>query len=151
VDKPLYGVCSLDALARVAAIEDGFVCPMLDARMGEVYGAVYHYNAGQRETMLPPMAAQVEDVIAMLEGPVHVLGDGATRYRPRIEAILPEASFAAEWRALPRASAVAAEALAVRDAGASGDADAVIPVYLRQAKVDLRGMAAPGSPGQSAP
>lgn len=141
--KPLCAVPTLDALARAAGIREGVVCPLLDARMGEVYGAVYDYHAGQRETRIPAQASAIEALLDSVEGPVYCLGDGAARFRDRIAALLPEAAFAPAWQSCPRAAAVAAEGWALACAGAPSDADAVAPVYLRHAKVDLRGVPAP--------
>ena len=141
--KPLLGVSTLDALARAAGRHDGLVCPMIDAKMGEVFGAVHHYDAGRRETLVPEQAATVEDVLATVKGSVYFIGDGAARYRERIQAVLPEAVFAPSWASVPRASAVAAEAANLAASGADTDAAAVSPVYLRKPKVDMRGVPAP--------
>ncbi|RKY01883.1 tRNA (adenosine(37)-N6)-threonylcarbamoyltransferase complex dimerization subunit type 1 TsaB, partial [Candidatus Poribacteria bacterium] len=39
--KPIVGVPSLDVLAFGVKFFDGLICPLLDARRGEVYGAIY--------------------------------------------------------------------------------------------------------------
>ncbi|MGE7676257.1 tRNA (adenosine(37)-N6)-threonylcarbamoyltransferase complex dimerization subunit type 1 TsaB [Lysinibacillus sp. NPDC094403] len=39
--KPLVGISSLKSLAANASLYDGFICPIFDARRGNVYTAVY--------------------------------------------------------------------------------------------------------------
>ena len=41
---PLVAVPTLDAMARLATVREGVVVPLLDARMKEVFGAVYRLN-----------------------------------------------------------------------------------------------------------
>lgn len=45
-----------DALADAEPLESGVLCPVLDARKGEVYFARYRWKAGELETVEPPAA-----------------------------------------------------------------------------------------------
>ena len=65
---------------------------MIDAYRDQVYGAVYDEGLQPR---VEPVALDPEALLAGLEGPVAVVGDGAQRYRARIEAACPEALFVA--------------------------------------------------------
>jgi len=142
--KPLMGVPTLDAMTRVLPLESGLVCPLLDARMKEVFGAVYRFEAGRREKVAAERACPIE---ALLELPVFsaaqgntgplFLGDGARLYRERILAALPSAWFAPGPSSVPRASAVAGEAFARFEAGESSDPALVTPVYLRQSQAEI--------------
>lgn len=135
---PLAPVPTLDALARLGAVHDGLVCPVLDAKMGEVFGAVYRFEGGQRAKLTGDRVCVVEDLVAGLTGGVRFLGDGAQRYRERIEAVVPEAESVAEPWAVPRASAVALEALALLEQGAcTTDPAAVAAVYLRKSQAEI--------------
>jgi tRNA threonylcarbamoyladenosine biosynthesis protein TsaB len=134
---PLIAVPTLDAMARtVEDLFDGLVCTLLDAKMGEVYGAVYRTTAGQRVKVRPERACQVERLTAGLEGPTCFVGDGAQVYRARIEASVPGAVFAGPAHLAPRAGAVAAEALAMLAAGAPTDPGDAAPVYLRKSQAE---------------
>lgn len=144
LQKPLVGVPTLDAMTQMILCESGLVCPLLDARMKEVFGAVYRFEAGRREKVEPERACAIE---TLLELPVFssgfegisplFLGDGARLYRERILTALPAARFAPGPLSVPRASAVAAEAFARLDAGDYGDAALVAPVYLRQSQAEI--------------
>lgn len=131
---PLVGVPTLDAVARQGALFNGLVCPLIDAKMGEVFGAVYRYQDGKREKLTQDMVAPVERVLECTHEPTLFLGDGAALYRARILTACGRAIFAPPECSLLRASAVAAEAADLLELGISTDAAAVTPVYLRKSQ-----------------
>jgi tRNA threonylcarbamoyladenosine biosynthesis protein TsaB len=132
LERPLIAVPSLDAMARLAAAGGGVVCVLLDARMKEVYGAVYRVQEGHPEKTVPDRVCPVEEILDLLEDGALFTGDGALRCREVIEARFPRARFTPPWLAGPRASAVAAEAFALIAAGCPADPALMSPVYLRQ-------------------
>ena len=133
---PLVGVSTLDAMARLCVVSDGWVCPLLDAKMGEVFGAVYEFNGGRRRKAHSEVVCPVEDILNDLPNGVVFLGDGAEVYRDRIEDSFPGAVFAGGACRFPRASAVGAEALLASEQGASSDPGQVRPVYLRKSQAE---------------
>jgi len=133
---PLVAVPTLDAMTRLGAFRDGLVCPLLDAKMGEVFGALYRFEDGVRTKLTPDRVCLVEDLLRGVEGLVVVLGDAVSRYRARIQAAAPQARFLDEWCAVPRASAVAAEAHALIAAGACTDPALVAAIYLRKSQAE---------------
>ena len=135
-ELPLVAVPTLDAMTRLGVFRDAVVCPLLDAKMKEVYGAVYRFDQGRREKLTADRVCPVEDILEGLEGEVMVLGDGAAVYEDRIRAVLPDASFVAPGCSVPRASAVAAEAMALIEQGINSDAALVSPVYLRKSQAE---------------
>jgi len=137
MERPLLGVPTLDAMTRTSLFHDVLVCPFLDARMGEVYGAVYRYSGTVREKLTPDRVGVVEDLLSSLPaGPAWFLGDGAALYRERIAGRVPGALFATGALAVPRASAVAVEAAMLLEQGAPADPAAAAPVYLRQSQAE---------------
>lgn len=136
VRRPLVGVGTLDALARLAAFYEGLVCPLLDAKMGEVFGAVYRFQGGVGEKLTPDRVCRVEDLLGNLTDAVCFLGEGADVYRDRIEALGLRGFFAPGLSAIPRASAIAAEALVLWEKGIKTDPAAVAPVYLRKSQAE---------------
>ncbi len=89
--KPAAGVGTLEALAWKTGIHDDLLAPTIDARRGEVYGALYRRapNPGGRDTLIeeqPPVVLKPAEWFASLSGrPVIFCGDGAGRYRPLID------------------------------------------------------------------
>lgn len=141
--KPLLAVPTLDALSLLGQCYEGLVCPLLDARMKEVFAAAYRYEGGIRTKQLGdrvcPIEAFLEELTPLLEkvsAPPLFLGDGASLYRERILARRPDARFATGLMNAPRASAVAAEGFQRLAAGDPGDAAAVSPVYLRMSQAE---------------
>ena len=136
-DKPLVAVPTLDALSRLATPFEGTVVAAIDARMQEVYGAVYRHAGGAREKLREDAVLPIAGLLVGLSGPVYCMGDGFTAYRDAAIAALPSAIFAPLHLNAPRASAVAAEAVAMLEAGAPSDASLVSPVYLRASQAEM--------------
>ena len=98
--RPCIPVDALEALARSAGpAEDCLVCPLQDARAGQVYGACFFRGERQMEDA----ALKLEDFLAearrLHAGPLLFTGDGADVHREKIcrllgaEARFPEAPF----------------------------------------------------------
>lgn len=135
--KPLIAVPTLDALARLGAGAGGAVCPLLDARMAEVYGAIYRFRLGEREKLTPDRVCDVESLLMELpDGPAWFLGDGAALYHEAILAHRPDALFASGPLSCTHASTIASEALEMLCRGASTDPALVEPVYLRGSQAE---------------
>ncbi len=138
---PLVAVPTLDAMSRLVAPADALVVPMLDARMNEVFGAVYRYEAGVRHRLTQDLVCPVETLLAAIPQdlalPLIVIGDGAERFAETIQQLRPEAVFMPPALSMPRASTVALEALSMLSAGACTDPGAVSPVYLRKSQPEM--------------
>jgi tRNA threonylcarbamoyladenosine biosynthesis protein TsaB len=109
---PVSPVPTLEALARSAGPYDGVICPMLDARRGEVYFAVYDSRAGleclERDSAAAPDAAAARARDAASGDPVLFLGTGAVEYAAQIRDLLgASAVFQSEDLALPKPDAMA--------------------------------------------
>jgi len=115
---PVWPVCSLMVLAMNAPTPNALVMPLLDARKGEVYGALFRMQQGAPEVLLAPVVGTCEAVLASGSSHVQMLlgadaspivfGSGATAYGvapstwPAMH--IPRGSMAAivaerEWRA----------------------------------------------------
>ena len=124
-ELPLRRVSSLAALA--AGIDAQLRLPLIDARRGEVFAALFD---GERE-LWPPFAAAPENLVARLrQGGFSPLaaGDGSLRFRGMLEEagirVQPENSDAHVVRAL-HICRLAAEA-------PDEPPEAVLPEYLRE-------------------
>src|SRR2546428_3869891 len=88
----VVGVATLEALAAgYEPAAEITICTLLDAYRGEVYLAVFKRRAGRLERLhadavLAPEA--VKEALADVEQPVHLIGNGAARYRRQLEAAL---------------------------------------------------------------
>lgn len=135
--KPLAGISTLAALARLAPIPHLPICPLLDARMDEVYAATFVWAEGASVRTSPDRVLPPARLAASLEGAVYFVGDGARRYEAVLRAALPEAHFAPPGLSMPRASAVGFAGLAHWRAGLEVEAAQLAPVYLRKSQAEM--------------
>ncbi len=100
-DTPCVPISTLQCLAYAMTDFEGTVCPVLDARRGQVYNALF--KGGQRLTEDRAIAACD---LAGLQGPVCLMGDGADLCIP----YLPQAVLAPLELRLQRAAFAAIHA-----------------------------------------
>ncbi|MDR3051530.1 MAG: tRNA (adenosine(37)-N6)-threonylcarbamoyltransferase complex dimerization subunit type 1 TsaB [Oscillospiraceae bacterium] len=133
-NKPCLGINALEALAAGAGLQQGdiAICPLLDARAGQVYAAAFAPGLPPA-SLLPDEALPLADFLkkcASLGRPLLFLGDGAPVFRQAITASLgPLASFAPPHLCGLRAGAVAVLAGCYAAQAATGGA--LLPYYLR--------------------
>jgi tRNA threonylcarbamoyladenosine biosynthesis protein TsaB len=135
-NKPLAGVPTLPVMACAAGVRDGLVCPLLDARMGEVFGAVYSFKAGVRTEVVPMQAIAIDSLLTAVPDDALFVGAGAELCRDHIGAARPNAQLETERIRYPRASWIASDAVEQLAKGAPGDAASVVPIYLRGSQAE---------------
>ena len=133
---PLVAVPTLDAMTRLGVFFDSTVCPLLDAKMGEVFGAVYRFDGAKRHKRLDDFVGPIATILAEVNDDTIFLGAGSEVYRAEILARVARPRFASGSCATPRASAVAVEALERVHNGDATDAALVRPVYLRKSQAE---------------
>jgi len=135
--KPVIPLSSLALLAMNANHGGLPVCPMFDARRGEVYAALYRFSPAI-ELLLAESAVDPATFLGRLEGRVLFLGDGSVRYRPLIDEIMGErAVFAAAELQNPRAAAGIPLATQIRNSGGAVTSTELLPRYLRLSEAEL--------------
>ena len=133
--KPCIGIDALEALASNVTAFDGVVCPILDARAQQVYGAMF-------EAGMPPVRLMEDEAEKLTQFLDRVeatgknalfLGDGVEPCRRAIEERLGEkACFApAQHLGLRAASACALTAEYAKDEANVKDCMTLLPLYLR--------------------
>lgn len=131
-NKPCIGVSTLEALAQNLIPFDGILCPVMNARRGQVYNALFRFENGVLTRLCPDRALSVADLAAELAQiglPFALCGDGVAEFKR----LSPNSAPVSLSSALEDQSAVSAAKVAYRAAkrGESGtDAD-LKPVYLR--------------------
>ena len=134
---PLVAVPTLEALAYPVAAQDIPVCPMLDARRGQVYAGLYRREGEQVIRLALDAVIAAEDLARTLPRPVLLVGEGAEAYRDEITACLGDAAlFASGLLGLPRAGAVALLGSRRVDAGDVDDLADTEPQYLRRSQAE---------------
>ncbi|MGE5372105.1 MAG: tRNA (adenosine(37)-N6)-threonylcarbamoyltransferase complex dimerization subunit type 1 TsaB [Solirubrobacterales bacterium] len=140
--KPLIGVPTLEALAYTAGWGAGIICPVLNARKGEVYTAVF--QGGESLTRLTEDAALSPAGLAALlteraaGAVVTFVGDGwpviaQTMSETGIQSRVPPAAFA-----LPRPAALAQLAVQRCLQRQFDDVLALTPIYIRLSEAEVK-------------
>ncbi|HCC33862.1 MAG TPA: tRNA (adenosine(37)-N6)-threonylcarbamoyltransferase complex dimerization subunit type 1 TsaB [Clostridiales bacterium] len=134
---PLVAVSTLDTMAAGLPAPGLRVCPLLDARREEVYGAVYQNPCAGRPLAGYVNLPLVEFLSLLDDGPAAFLGDGALRYRERIaEHLGDRAWFAPEEHAHPRGLVLARLGRERLRAGETTDPHTLVPLYLRRSEAE---------------
>lgn len=126
--RRVVGMSSLDVLALGAAGEADTVVALLDAFRGEVFAGVFDGGETLRGAR---RVGPVEGVLDGLKGPVAFVGEGALRYRDRIEARVPGARFPAVDLFL--ATRLGRAAMSALRRGETTPPAEIRPLYLRGA------------------
>jgi tRNA threonylcarbamoyladenosine biosynthesis protein TsaB len=137
---PIVGVSTLEALALRAGRDRRLICPVVDARRNEIFGAAYRWEGASERPVekLAPAVLPVEAFLERLGGQCLFLGDGALRYREAIErALADRAAFAPPHRMLPSAEEVACLGWMRLAQGEADDPGVLEPVYIRTSDARL--------------
>jgi tRNA threonylcarbamoyladenosine biosynthesis protein TsaB len=129
--KPLVAVSTLEALAYGAYERGHLLCPILNARRGELYAALFTEGKRLLEDMLitPPALAER---LAAYEGPVIFCGEGLAEAGGQLTALLgPRMQRAPRQRHCFLAGAAALLGRAKYLAGELADPITLEPAYLR--------------------
>ncbi len=139
LEKPLKGVPSLMALARQFTYFQGFICPMIDARKGEVYWAIFESQGNGGISLVHPYSVDTPDIVARsISGVTIFCGDGWLLYREFFREHLAGKIFepGPEFHVV-RASVIAS--IAAEDFS-KGDRDSpvtMVPVYVRPSEAEI--------------
>ncbi len=139
-DKPCAGVSALEAMAwTLAHLEDAELCPVMDARRGQIYNALFSVQAGQPRRLTPDRALGMDELAGELAGGGKkqvLVGDGAlmcyNEFKSRgLDVVLapPHLRFQSAW-------GVARAGLAQAEGGGLARAGALVPVYLRLSQAE---------------
>ena len=136
--KPVVGVSTLQALARQCSQTSSLICPMLDARKGEVYAATYRFNADQLVQKTKARAMIPEAVAEDIKSPCLFIGTGARLYRQSIGAVVGDlARFVSAGQNMIRASSVAFLSMPRFEANDTDPIADLIPQYIRKSDAEL--------------
>lgn len=138
-DKPLVGVSTLEAIAWTLPFCAHPICPILDARKGEVYCALFRHE-GDRLIRLMDEAALIPDIlISNISEPTVFIGDVAAVYADLLKGRLKEmALFPPFSQCGGRAAAVAELGRRRLLVGQRDEISNLAPRYLRPSEAELK-------------
>ena len=133
--KPVVGISTLEAMAHAFAYCPHLICPMIDARMKEVYAAFFEAENGEISRRSDDVALGVSDLLKDAKQDTLFFGTGAKRYREQIVEIMGGlAHFASPAASGARASTVGFLALERLNRGEVADIDSIEPLYIRESQ-----------------
>ena len=149
LDKPIIGVSTLEAIAYNLRWTEGFICPILDARRNESYGAIFR-GGDEWQRLTDDWCLPIEAVLAEIEtrrsllpeeggetGRARLLqctfvGDGLERYADAVRTALGEKiRFADAIFNAPRGATVAHLGAQRLKNGDSDNYWTLVPNYVR--------------------
>ena len=141
--KPFVGIPTLDAFARNIYCLHHLICPLLDARRGEVYAALYRYRTATATSRLEKLTGNLvlplEELLVGIDGPVIFLGSVPAGYRDLIrEKLEGKVFFAPPYLNLPRAANVAVLGVEKLESGEETDPRTVEPLYVRRPEAEVK-------------
>ncbi len=143
LSKPLIHVPTLEGLAYNLCGVGGLVCPIMDARRGQVYTGIYRSRRGieELEVVEDQMAVSIEELSEKLCGygeAVTFLGDGVPVFRETLRELLKECDiyFAPANMNRQRAASVGVLAIRYYEAGKIETAAEHRPDYLRVSQAE---------------
>lgn len=140
--KPLIHIPTLEGLAFNLWGTDQLVCPIMDARRGQVYTGIYEFKDGALKVLEDQMAIGIEELGGRLKEygrPVIFLGDGVPVHRQALtEKIMAgcAVSFAPANMNRQRAASIGSLGIQYYLAGRTETAAAHQPDYLRVSQAE---------------
>jgi tRNA threonylcarbamoyladenosine biosynthesis protein TsaB len=134
--KRCAAVSTLEALAENLVPLTGIYCPVMDARRGQVYNALFEYRSGVLKRLCPDRAISLvslgEELTEKYHGiPIWLAGDGYTIAREALDHTGIKIQTTPTALILQSAAAVARCAYRMAEAGITVSDTALVPTYLR--------------------
>ena len=130
--KPIFGVSTLEALAFQFAGASILICPLIDARKGEVYTARYRWKNGRFAVDMPPDVQSPDTALNGINESCLFVGNGALLYQDSIrKQIGSRAFFAAGDQHFITAGRVAHMGYQKILKNRTNGAESIFPHYIR--------------------
>jgi tRNA threonylcarbamoyladenosine biosynthesis protein TsaB len=135
---PIVGVPTLEAFAHAAGPRPGLVCPVLDARKKEVYGAVFRWRGKALEHVCDAAVLSPQSFAERLSTPCTLLGDGVEAYESIWRDRFGVGTELVPLRDCPpRGTSVALLGAQLFKARGADDPAQLVPIYLRKSEAEL--------------
>ncbi len=138
-NKPCVSVSGLEAMAYNHLYTDYIICPLMDARAGQVYNALYKRTRGGIKTLTPPRAVEMDRVIeelSAMKDKVLFLGDGVAPNLEKIKKLGARSVCGAFNNNMQRAASIALAAEIKAKNGEILTCDRLEAEYLRKSQAE---------------
>lgn len=137
-EKPVVCVSSLETLAHQVHYSHDLICPILDARKGEVYFSRYRFLNGGLKKQTKEYVAPLDKAVDDLNESCLFVGNGAVLYKDMILEKMGEyASFAPMIQNTIRASSLAYLSMEKFQRNDTDPVEKISPHYIRKSDAEL--------------
>jgi len=139
VGARLVAVPTLEAMARAAGPRPTSVCPVLDARKGEVYAALFRWRDGGLERLGAEQALSPRALADAIDTPCTFVGEGVDVYGDLLRELLGERALLLPPGALPPLGGTVAQMGWERlQAGEEASLAELEPLYVRPSEAECK-------------
>ncbi len=147
LSRPVVGIPTMDVLAENLVLSSQHLCPVIDAKRGQVYATIYKSDGRKIKKLSAPMVISPAELLKKIKSkigkakkaPIIFLGDGLVQYRDLIKTKAGgSAVFAPRDTWFPRASVVTRLALKRFLKNDTDNSDDIVPLYLRRPEAEDR-------------
>ncbi len=131
-DRPAIAIDTLDAIARGICCHNGIIVPIMDARRGQVYTAIYR----EGKKLTGDMAIDMGELLHRLDGEVLFAGDGVDVHKKYILENYPTCEFAPVNLRYQRSSSALLIANEKLKSGDVVSCENLLPNYLRESQAE---------------
>lgn len=133
--KPVVAVSSLKATAYKLNCQSLPICAMTDARNSQVFYGIYKFDNFACDEIIPPSAADINEVSQKITVPTIVCGDGGVKYRD-ILSKNKNIIFAPAHQNMPDAASLAAAAFDEIKLNGFPPAESIDALYVRKSSAE---------------
>lgn len=134
-EKPVAVVSSLKSAAYGFSCQSLPVCPMTDARNSQVFYGMYKFENSVCNEIIPPSAADINEVSKKITAPTIICGDGAVKYRETLS-LNKNIIFAPAHQSMPNAASLAAAAFDEIKKNGFPPAEMIDALYVRKSSAE---------------
>ncbi len=137
--KPVAGVSTLDVLAFQVSPTPYLICPIMDARRGEIYTAFYRYDENSLKRVSIYRVLKPEELVHQIKEKTLLVGDGIKNYGQYFQSVLPSfVLYPPIPLHLPHGSSLALLGFECLRKGESLDLASFTPLYIRPSDAELK-------------
>ena len=137
-NKPVVGISSLETLAQQVTPTSKLICPLIDARKGEIYTSLYRYDSRGLSRQLEERVLAPQEMLQNIDERCVFVGSGAILFRGLIVDLLGDlACFATREQHIIQATTLANLAFKRFEKGKAGKVDDLVPRYIRKSDAEL--------------
>ena len=140
-DIPLYGVSTLEAMARQLGVYSGYILPVMDARRQQVYNGVFYAEKGEIRRVTEDRAISLQELgeeIKNYKEPIFLVGDGSVLCYNTLKEQVENLILPPEHLMHQQAVGVI---LAALSSDGDGDGCSLTPNYLRLSQAERERLA----------